>query len=257
MSNHYHLVLRVDEEQAKCWSPDEVIERWYRLFSGTVLVDRYLRGEAKTKAEVATVMELVEIWRERLYDLGWFMRCLNEDIARKANVEDHCKGRFWEGRYKSQALLDETALLSCMAYVDLNPIRAAMAQTPEDSEFTSIQERLMAASKKKRPHKTLTPFQIGKQPKMHEIPIRMTDYFELVELTGKVIREDKRGHIPARLENILSRNDIDPEYWLTGLDSLEKDFPSVMGSETTLLAYCAEKGRYWVKGLNPSRRLFH
>ena len=65
---------------------------------------------------------------------------------------------------------------------------------------------------------------------------------------SKVIRDDKRGHIPYRLDNILSRNDIDPEYWLKGLDSLEKDFPSVMGSETTLLAYCAEKGRYWVTG---------
>ena len=53
-------------------------------------------------------------WHERLYDIGWFMRGVNETIARMANEEENCKGRFWEGRYKSQALLDETAVLSCM-----------------------------------------------------------------------------------------------------------------------------------------------
>jgi hypothetical protein len=109
-----------------------------------LLVTRYLSEERAqmTEAEIAKVEELGEAYRSRLHDLSWLMRTLNEHIARKANAEDGVKGRFWEGRFKSQALLDEKALLAAMAYVDLNPLRAGIAETPEASDYTSIQERI-------------------------------------------------------------------------------------------------------------------
>jgi len=73
------------------------------------------------------------------------MRVLNESISRMANAEDGVTGRFWEGRFRSHALLDEAAVLTAMAYVYLNPIRARLATVPEDSAFTSIAERLQQA----------------------------------------------------------------------------------------------------------------
>ncbi len=142
MSNHYHVVLHINAAVAESWSRDEVFARWTQLFTGPVLVQRYLAGIKLDQGELLRVDEYAEEYRGRLMDISWFMRCLNEHLAREANKEDQCKGRFWEGRFKSQALLDEAALLTCMAYVDLNPIRAKLAKTPESSDFTSIRCRI-------------------------------------------------------------------------------------------------------------------
>lgn len=146
MSNHYHLVLRVDAGRAKNWSNEEVLRRWTQLFDGPKLVQARLSEAADglDDASLARVDEWAETYRARLMDISWFMRVLNETIARQANAEDKVTGRFWEGRFKSQALLDEQAILTAMAYVDLNPIRAKMAETPEASDHTSVAERMAA-----------------------------------------------------------------------------------------------------------------
>ncbi len=146
--------MHVDADTANNWEQDEVIERWRKLFGGGVLLERYIAGQCKTDAELDKVAEIAEVWRARLMDISWFMRCLNESIARQANKEDNCKGRFWEGRFKSQALLDEGALLACMVYVDLNPIRAGICETPEASDFTSIQQRMQAYQEKAADNQT-------------------------------------------------------------------------------------------------------
>ncbi len=148
MSNHYHLVLRIDRRKAESWDDHMVIDRWAVLFKPPLLVLNYQKGLSQSDAEIRAARELVWKWRERLTDISWFMRCLNEHLARRPNEEDCCRGRFWEGRFKSQALLDEAAVLTCMSYVDLNPVRARLAETPETSEFTSIQQRIRHYAKR-------------------------------------------------------------------------------------------------------------
>ena len=132
MNNHYHVVLNVRSDIAESWTHYEVVERWHRLFSGTPLSQQFILGAPLSKSESEGLSKDIAVWRQRLTDISWFMRIVNEAIARQANSEDNCTGRFWEGRFKSQALLDDKALLSCMAYVDLNPIRASIAKTPEN-----------------------------------------------------------------------------------------------------------------------------
>ena len=127
MNNHLHLVLHVNVEQVKEWTTLDVLTRWHKLFKGTLLTKKYQLEQPLTEFELKMVEETAQVYKERLIDISWFMRALNEPIARQANREDKCTGHFWEGRFKSQALLDEGALLSCMAYVDLNPVRAGIA----------------------------------------------------------------------------------------------------------------------------------
>ena len=175
MSNHTHVVVCVDKDMAESWSMEEVVRRWHQLYQGTLLSQKYHRGDKLSKGECISLYETVTIYRQRLYDISWLMRNLNEYIAREANKEDGCTGKFyslpslaltlraswscsnffqknlWEGRFKSQALLDESAVLACMAYVDLNPIRAKMETTPETSKHTSIKQRIHSIIKGEQP----------------------------------------------------------------------------------------------------------
>ena len=190
-------------------------------------------------------------------DLGWFIGRLNEFIARQANYEDKCTGRFWEGRFKSQALLDEKALAACLAYVDLNPVRANMAKTPEESEHTSIKQRAEKAQSAhstnhpKQQVKTLMPF-VGnpRQDMPQGLPFKLTDYLELVELTGRVIREDKRGYIENNLPPILQRLGIETDQWLKMTMTFEESFKSLVGNPSlmdTAIAILGQKRRAGIK----------
>jgi hypothetical protein len=178
--------------------------------------------------------KLMEL-RARLMSLSWYMRCLNEPIARRSNLEDEVDGRFWQGRFKSQALLDEGAVLSAMAYVDLNPIRAKLADTPENSEFTSIAERIQASQiagdnleSSKQP-KELMPFSSSESHALPAIEFSFKDYLELVDTTGRILREDKPGKILDHHEPILSRLNLIPSGWLTIVKNLETEFFYVLG----------------------------
>ncbi len=143
MSNHLHVVVRTLPQRVSSWDDEEVARRWLCLFPGRGGKPGHPPDEDAIRALCRDHCKLASC-RERLADLSWFMRCLNEPIARRANREDECTGRFWEGRFKCQKLEDTGAVLACMAYVDLNPVRAGIAETPEESAFTSAQDRASA-----------------------------------------------------------------------------------------------------------------
>jgi len=136
------VVLHVDKPGATKADAKDIVKRWHQLYKPKEISQRYLDGDFLEPHELTQINTLIETWRSRLYDISWFMRVLNETVSRQANKEDDVTGHFWESRFKSQALLDEKAVLSAMAYVDLNPIRAAMASTPETSDHTSIRLRI-------------------------------------------------------------------------------------------------------------------
>ncbi len=255
MSNHYHLVLKIDRHCALAWSSEEVAFRWLRLFSGHPLVTRWQAGAADA-AETLRALEIIEGWRARLFDLGWFMKCLNEPLARRANEEDQCTGRFWESRYKSQALLDEKSLLRCMAYVDLNPVRAGVAATPETSDYTSVQQR-SAALKQTRPEEAASLPQLSPFLDVHTVEtedektlsrVRLLDYLELVDATGRVVMAGKRGIIAGNAAGMLERLGIDQRAWLRHMAPRKCRAPLALGSLARLRAFAASTGRCWVSG---------
>jgi REP element-mobilizing transposase RayT len=221
MSNHYHLVVHVDASRATAWTEGEVIQRWSCLFRLPALVQAYRDAKLDTEVERSAARLIIERWRSRLYDVSWLMRALNESLARRANLEDGCKGRFWEGRFRSQALLDEAGLLTAMVYVDLNPIRAGIAKSPEECEFTSIYERIrllrastrVRGAKERRAEVPLMPLGDSQIKGRPVVPFTVNAYLQLADWTGRAVRRDKRGHIDASLPPILLRLNIDAIAW--------------------------------------------
>jgi REP element-mobilizing transposase RayT len=230
LSNHYHLVLHVDRKRAQGWTLEEVVERWSVLFGVPPLVERWQQGLAG-EAERVAAEHLIAIWRARLHDIS-MVHALFERASGAAGqcgrplhgtvlgpVNAPCKTGIHyvhvdQGRFKSQALLDEAGLLTAMAYVDLNPIRAGIATTPETSEFTSIDERIRELAKAEAdsspPSEANSKVNLlafsdaagtNEQP---TIPFRLVDYLQLVDWTGRAIRQDKRGAIEPGLPSILA-----------------------------------------------------
>lgn len=208
MSNHYHLVVRIDKHSAEQLTDWEVVERWSQLHSLPLLIEKWRLHLLEEHSENLLCQHTIEIWRQRLCDLSWFIKELNQPVSLQANREDQCQGRFWEGRYKSQALLDEKALLAAMAYVDLNPVRANVANTPETSNFTSVKRRLTSI---KKPSIVSCLALFSDSNDDGAIPFQFTEYLVLLDWLGRQVREDKKGHIPQDLPPILARLNLSPE----------------------------------------------
>lgn len=256
MANHYHLVVRIQKQRALKLSVVDVTTRWSALFSLPCLARRFADNETMSDAELDEAMRQIEIRRERLYNLSWFMRCLNEPIARMANLEDGCTGRFWEGRFKSQALLDERAELQAMAYVDLNPIRAEIADSLENSDFTSIQTRLDKSLSPMKP--LLLPFagDSHQSNNAEHIPYNIIEYIQLVDWTGRQIRADKRGCIKDKIPSIFAQLKMNNSAWLDNCQYLERNYHRAIGSSARLQEFCEKLRQQRVVGITAARLAF-
>ncbi|SFN67103.1 transposase [Dokdonella immobilis] len=254
MSNHVHVVLRIDPPTAAAWRPEEVASRWIRLFPA--MRDSEV-DEAACRQKEETLLsnaDRLAVCRQRLGSLAWFMRSLNEPIARRANREDACTGRFWEGRYKCQALLDDAAVLTCMSYVDLNPIRAGIAENLESSTHTSANHRI--AGLREHPERAQQPLASIKTALASGLASIITeDYLDLIDWTARLTRGDKRGRIESREPPILRKLGLSERQWHQQMLGTETNYWRAIGSAQALIEKAVAMGQGWLKGIGSAQRL--
>jgi hypothetical protein len=250
MSNHLHVVLEIDPARIAGWSDEDVSERWIRLFP-----PREDSDEARThkRLQLMSNPERMEMVRARLGSLSWFMRCLAEPIARRANREDGCTGRFWEGRFKSQSLCDERALLAAMAYVDLNPIRAGIAKSLRQSRHTSVEQRIEnAKGDRNKLSQRMRPIA---GTSVHSVPLTTADYLHLLEWTGRQIAPDKRGRIRGDTPSALQAFESRPERWAMRVKAVGSGYWRVIGEVDDMVEIAKRLGQAWLKGVGLAARL--
>jgi hypothetical protein len=248
MDNHLHVLLRLDPDVAQAWSDLEVVQRWGRLFpprdkSGQPMpvTQHWIQCRLEDAQWIATV-------RQRLQNLGWFMKCLKEPLSRLANRQDKTRGTFFEGRFKSVAVVDEEALLKICVYIDLNPVAAKVTKTPETGAFTSIKQRVehveaqgktaeLAAAEEGSvagshvsagleeslwlcPIEDRRGLDSAREGMMQSFPLG--SYLKLVEYTGRLFRQGKAS-ISAELAGIFERLGFSAQSWQSGMDKLRGD----------------------------------
>ena len=291
MSNHVHAVVRMSPDGAAAWSAREVVERWLSVFGKNA--DRMVVNGQRDPIidQLAQDTDWVDQRRARLANLSWFMRAFKEPLARRANAEDDCSGRFWEGRYTSVPLLDHAAVVACMTYVDLNPVRARMAPTPESSHFTSVKARVRARQRHRAVTRVRAQVAAGETTaeqaavtlkragiaeelvadaatsaeaggfvasivrcqRTHEgqavssFELSVDDYLTLVDLTGRVLRPDKRGAIDPRLPAMLARLDLKLDAWIATMTGWRQMHGRALGHRAVRDEMAEHHGLRWIR----------
>jgi REP element-mobilizing transposase RayT len=287
MSNHFHVVLRNRPDIGEQWADEEVARRWWDLCPQRKdEKGRPAEPEPHELQALTADRKRLKELRRRLSHISWFMRFLAQNIARRSNFEDQTTGRFWAGRFRATRLLDETALLACSIYVDLNPIRAGIAKTPETSRYTSAYDRIRSlrpsrSQKRTRRSKTrrsrnqairpdgwLSPLTLTEDEADDQahpqrrasnkgfLPMALEQYLQLLDWTGRQIRQGKSGSIPTELAPILTRLQIVPESWTEMVTHFGRWFGTAAGRVDSLAKEAARRSRQWLHGVSRSRLLF-
>jgi hypothetical protein len=278
MSNHIHLVLRSRPDVVAEWDDTEVARRWLMLCpaskddNGQLLkpTEFELNHVRNNKDKLAGI-------RSRLSDISWWMRLLSQNIAQRANKEDNERGKFWQARFRAVRLLDKTAILSCAAYVDLNPIRAALAETIEDSDFTSAQKRALdlQAKESSTPSKTRSGSHLAAVD-LHErsgqtgpcankrnqrcsnkgfLPMSTADYLSLLDWTARQTVAGKQGSTPQHLAPIFDRLGITSEVWCRLVKDFGRLFRLVAGQPHCIDEHRSKAGSHRYRTRTDTREL--
>jgi len=293
MSNHLHAVVRTRPDLVETWSDEEVARRWWRLFPKRRDEDgNPAEPEDHELAMIVADADTLAERRRRLSSLSWFMRCLCEPIARRANKEDGVSGRFFEGRFKCQKLLDEAAILACSVYVDLNPVRAGISETPESSPHTSAHDRIQGRRQRESRSKSekaagaarrgkvqppssadpdgwLCPVSVEGDPaemagaNAHRrasnrgfLCMGLDDYLRILDWTGRQVRRNKRGAIPKDLAPILDRIGMSDEFWLDTVRNFGRWFHRAAGHVSLLAQEATRAGKRWFQGISHCQQAF-
>ena len=262
MDNHIHLQLHINEKQAKKLTMEQVIRRWHCLFRGTPLSRRYLEGGRLNAPERKKLERVVRVWRKRLNDISWFMRCFSQYVSRRCNKEDGTKGRFFEERFQSKGLCGFVAIIACMIYIELNPIRAGLAATPETSNFTSLKTRI-DAWRNPEEYSADWLFPLNNSPSSNQdkinqgkcLPITLKELMKLVDNTGRAVRTDKRGAIDKDLLPILERLEFDAKQWIKLIANYDTSFKRFVAKASKMNQLAHLLKLRWLQGTKACNQL--
>jgi hypothetical protein len=280
LSNHIHLIVRSRHDVVALWSDEEVARRWLTV---THLVRSHDGRTIKELTDARIAMETadprrVEQLRRRLASVSHFTGALCEHIARRSNREDGCRGRFWEDRFKCRELIDDGAIAVCGIYVDLNQIRAGEALSPETSTHTSAYDRI--AGRRQRNSAASQGRTLSAEDRVdgwlcelsHEqgptanagttisaagrrrasdkglLAITLDEYLQLLDASGRIVRQGKTGAIPDHLAPILTRLGVATGLWGEIITQFDRWFVHLVGKAEWLVDRAARAGRRWYWG---------
>ena len=246
MSSHLHLIIRNRPDVVADWTDSEVALRWLKVFPGRRLEEHLAEPTENDVQTLCRDKDRLATIRRRLSDISWFMRALSEPIARRANKVDECTGHFWEGRFKAQRIVDEAGLLACSMYVDLNPVRAAMADSPDHSPHTSAFDRIEAGKGKRIASAAfdLQPIPTAEEAKqLRETPLDERRQQRRAKRRSPTERNILRDAWLAPLTLQPSTLSTDPQTHTAGFRSSDRGFLSLsIGDYLRLLRWTARQG---------------
>ena len=260
MDNHYHIVIYSEPLAPLSWTDEQIAERWLKAYPGNLNNPQLAKKRALKKQAIIGDRKKLAKYRQRLGSLSWFMGRLNEPIAKQSNTEDNCTGRFWEGRYSSQVLLDEAAVFSCMVYVDLNPVRARITDKLESSNNTGIKNRLEKL-------KEIEPSQarallsanvnaLSQTTKGKQLSMSLKAYVELVEWTGKNIVYPNKAKLPSHIAFSLQQLNLQQEHWLRQIENFNEHYCHVVGSVELIREKAKQLKKRCLKGVSAAKLLY-